>query len=409
MISLKIVVCCLAVLQYSGASLVVNLESYSSSIPTKINNVLDGSKLYIASSDNQDALGKITVSSNGQTKILTQLLNDVDANGYLNGFPVNSDLTIATTNSGQATELLNGYLFISSPDMVKDPNFLVYSLSGQAKTIDRLNNQETTLVILNTRVEKAANDPDTKPFYSTTLEKINQSKTSVLYLYRGVPGDGYTDPTYKESYQKVMFQNPVSLYPNGQPTTPTVFFDTIEPIQYTLRTWYIRAVGGGISFDISQKWKDTKTIQTTNETTTGFIMSQHNTYTYDVMYKNTPGHDGISGYMVSTSDMASDMNVTLCNGINCEAHSFPKSQPVSADFFQYSRNDTLLQVDVVPIADFGNFYLQFFRIEGGASTGGVASSTMAPVSSTKTPETTTKSVARLSVIGVLVVMVMTLL
>ncbi|EGT31140.1 hypothetical protein CAEBREN_18957 [Caenorhabditis brenneri] len=406
---LKIVLCCLAALQFSKASLVVNLESYSSSVPTKINNVLDGSKLYLASSDSLDALGKITVSSNGQTKTLNQLLNDVDAKGYLNGFPVNSDLTIATTNSGQVTDLLNGYLFISSPDMVKDPNFLVYMLSGQGKTIERSNNLETTLVILNTRVEKSANDPDTKPYYSTTLEKINQSKSSVLYLYQGVPGDGYTDPTYQESYQKVMFQNPIELYPTGQPTREKVFFNTIEPIQYTLRTWYIRAVGGGISFDISQKWKDTKTIQTTNETTTGFIMSQHNTYSYNVMYKNTPGHDGISGYMVSTSDMASDMNVVLCNEINCEAHTFLKTQPVSADFFQYSRNDTTLKVNVAQIADFGNFYLQFYRIEGAASTGGVVSSTVAPVTSTNAPETTTKSVAGLSVIGALVVMIKSML
>ncbi|EGT53843.1 hypothetical protein CAEBREN_24595 [Caenorhabditis brenneri] len=353
--SLALILCCFSSLVFCDSSQIVALENYNSTTPTKIQNVLDASKLYLASSDAAAKLGRITVTSNGQSKTLNQLLTDFDANGFHNGFPVNSDLTISTTNSAADTDALNGLLFISSPDMAKDPNFLVYSVRDQVLPIDRSNYNETTLVLLNLHVAKVATDPDTKPFFYTRVDGIKQPENTQLYMYLGVPGDGYTDPKLQANYKKLLFKNPISLLqPIGNPPADTVFFNNIEPIQYTLRSWHIRAVGGGIAFNVSRQWVDSTTYQTTKETTTGFTMSQRNTHHSTVTYKYTPNHDGTSGYMINTGDMFADMNVTSCN-------------------------------------------------EGSVSS--PAQSTASPVTSTQFPDTTTKSVTSLSTILTIAVMI----
>lgn len=130
------------------------------------------SKLYLASSDDAQVLSQITITSNGQTKTLDQLQANVDANGFQNGFPVNSDLTISTANSQDTTVNLSGILFVSSPDMAKDPNFLVYVVADQVRTVDRSTNDETTLVLLNVRNTSRA------PYYNTRVESINQPSVS---------------------------------------------------------------------------------------------------------------------------------------------------------------------------------------------------------------------------------------
>lgn len=407
---LALFVCCFAALVFCDSSQVVSLENYNSPTPTKITNVLDGSKLYLASSDGAAKLSKITVTSNGQSKQLHLLLNDFDANSFHNGFPVNSDLTISTTNTATVTDALNGILFISSPDMAKDPNFLVYVVSDQVKPVDRSNSDETTLVFLNVQVERTAADPDFKPFYNTRVDAISQSKTSQFFMYHGIPTDGYTDPTFKETSAKMIFRNPMSLYKPIN-NADSVFFDNIEPIQFSLRTWHIRVIGGGITFTVSRDWKDSTTYQTTKETTTGYTMSQRNTYSSNVTYKFTPNHDANSGYMINTADMPADLNVTTCNDIDCNTDKFSKNMHVYADLFQTARNDTVLRVDV---ADYGIYYLQYFRIEGNVSS--PTQSTLAPgqsspasVSSTQVPETTTKSVASSSMILAILVMIAKLL
>lgn len=77
------------------------------------------------------------------------------------------------------------------------------------------------------------------------------------------------------------------------------FFDHIEPIQYTLRTWHIRAIGG-ISFKVSQQWVDMSTYQTTAATTTGYTMSQSvsNNSTVNFKYTENAGDGGMFGFMV---------------------------------------------------------------------------------------------------------------
>lgn len=414
--SLALILCCFSSLVFCDSSQIVALENYNSATPTKIQNVLDGSKLYLASSDGAAKLGRITVTSNGQSKTLNQLLTDFDANGFHNGLPVNSDLTISTTNSAAVTDALNGILFISSPDMAKDPNFLVYAVLDQVKPIDRSNYNETTLVLLNIHVAKGATDPDTKPFFYTRVDGIKQPENTQLYMYIGFPGDGYTDPKLQSNYLKLIFKNPVKLLqPIGNPPADTVFFNNIEPIQYTLRSWHIRAVGGGINFDVSRQWMDSETYQTTKETTTGFTMSQRNTHHSNVTFKYTPSHDGTSGYMINTGDMSADMNVTTCNGIDCTSDSFSKNMHVYADPFQNARNDTVLSVDIENIDQYGQYYLQYYRIEGAvssptqSSSSPVTQSSPSPVTSTQYPDTTTKSVSYLSTTLVIAVMISSML
>lgn len=135
---------------------------------------------------------------------------------------MNSDLTIATTNDATTTQALEGYFFISTPDMAKDPNFLVYVVNDKTVTVDRLANTETTLVLLNLRMTKKTTDPVYKSFYNTRVENFVQPKTTKLFFYHNTPVDGYTDPTYKETIMKMIFQNPKSLLPTGNAELDTV-------------------------------------------------------------------------------------------------------------------------------------------------------------------------------------------
>ncbi|UMM31337.1 hypothetical protein L5515_012853 [Caenorhabditis briggsae] len=377
---IPITLCFLAIVRQCTATVVVELYQYNSSNPTKINNVEDGSKLYIAASDKAVILSGITLSSNGITTTLQQILNNFDDNGYSTGLPVNSDITIATTNTQDVTENLSGILFISNPAMAKDPNFLVYVVSDQVKTIDRSANNETTLVLLNKRVEP---DQNYKPFYNSRLDSFVQPATSTFFMYRGVPGDGYSDPTYQETTKRMIFRNPVRMIPSVK-TPDTIFINNIEPIQFSLRSFYVRALGS-IKFNISQEWNDMTTYQTTSETTTGYTMSQRVSDNATINFKNTPNHDGISGFMITTSDMSSNMTVTSCNGIDCKVEVFSKDMPVYADFFQNYPNDTVMYMDHAK-TDFGFYYLQYYRIEGNVSSPTTVTST-----TVQTPETTTKS------------------
>lgn len=397
-----VLILCFGIQLCSSTSQVLELYNFNSTTPTKVNNVQDGSFLYLAASDKVVVLDRITITSNGQTKKLGDLLNNFDANGYSNGYPVNSDLTISTTNTADATDNLSGILFISSPDMAKDPNFLVYVVSDKIQVVDRWNSAETTLVLLNKKAAIANTDPVGKPLYNSRVVGIEQAKTTKLYAYRGTPTDGYTDPSFKDTSFKMIFTNPLTLFPTGNAERDTAFFDNIEPIQFTLRSWHLRAIGGGIKFSVSQEWQDQSTYQTTKETTTGYTMSQKTNDNSTVNYKYTPNHDAMVGFMVTTADMITDMNVTSCNGVDCYRENFSSKMPVIADFFQAKRNDTALYLDHTK-TDNGIFYLQYFRIEGAVSVP-TNSTTSSIISTTPgAPETTTKSVATSSTILVLIV------
>lgn len=363
----------------SATGQVFELYKFAGVGPTKIGNVDNLSKLYLASSDDAQVLSQITITSNGQTKTLDQLQANVDANGFQNGFPVNSDLTISTANSQDTTVNLSGILFVSSPDMAKDPNFLVYVVADQVRTVDRSKNDETTLVLLNVRNTSRA------PYYNTRVESINQPSSTNLLVYHGVPEDGYTDPKFQETSRQLIFQNPVITYFTG--TISSMFFDHIEPIQYTLRTWHIRAIGG-ISFKVSQQWVDMSTYQTTAATTTGYTMSQSvsNNSTVNFKYTENAGDGGMFGFMINTADKQTDMNVTSCYNTDCITEKFVQTMPVYTDIFQYPKNYTTLYMDHTNTNE-GIFYLQYCRSEAAV---GVSSTTPASM------ETTTKTSATIS-------------
>ncbi|CAI2351579.1 unnamed protein product [Caenorhabditis sp. 36 PRJEB53466] len=368
------------------------LSDYTSVDPVSISNVEDGSNLYLVSSDKAKVLSEITLVSNGQSIIASELLGRFDDNGYQKGWPVGKDLMIGTFNTENVTKELNGLLFISSPDMAKDPNFLVYVVKDQTFTVDRSENAETTLVLLNQRVSKTATDPVYKSFYNTRVENFVQPNTTKLYIYRSIPGDGYTDPTYKETVGKLIFTNPVSLLPTENPDANTVFFDNIEPIQYSLMSWHIRAIGG-IKFNVSRNWVDQSTYQTTKETTTGYTMSQLFTYNTTVNLKNNPNHDGTFGMLLTTTELFADVDITMCSGtVECQSLPLDHNVGVVADFFQWSQNTTNLYI-VPTKVDSGIYYIQYFRIEGNLLSSLTTVSSSVPTTTTQSVPTTTQSVA----------------
>lgn len=160
----------------------------------------NGSKLYLCSSDGPIALSKITVTSNGRTVSLDQLLV---SSGFLNGWSVNSDLTISTSNTPDVTNNLGGIIFISTRQMARDPNFLVYSIQEANKVISRPTNSETTLVLLNSQPN------------SCRISNIAQPDSTKLFIYHGIPEAGYNNSEYQATASKLIFTNPIKSWPSG--------------------------------------------------------------------------------------------------------------------------------------------------------------------------------------------------
>lgn len=53
----------------------------------------------------------------------------------------------------------------------------------------------------------------------------------------------YGDIDNVATLNKKIFSNPLKFFPtDNQPSS--VFFDNIDPIQYSLNVWFMRAVGG---------------------------------------------------------------------------------------------------------------------------------------------------------------------
>uniref|UniRef100_A0A8R1IQG4 Uncharacterized protein n=1 Tax=Caenorhabditis japonica TaxID=281687 RepID=A0A8R1IQG4_CAEJA len=336
------------------------LKVFNNTTFTRVPNVLAGSKLYLASFDLMVQLAKITLLSDGNTITLDKLVKRIDNDGFQIGWPISSDLFISTSNPENVTEALTGGIFLITPTMAKDPNLLVYVVRG-SMTLDRSNSPNSTIVFLNLHIPNNGN-PAYMGFTHTRVENIIQPKTTSISFYSGEPDDYYGDVENKNTTNKRIFANPL-LIGNPQIDSP-IFFENIDPIQYSLEVWVMRAVGP-IKLDVSDIYVDTTSIQSNASTVTGMSNSQLFTYNSSVNFLPATENIGTSGIMVAT-DLFSRSNVSVTlNGNNqmSETLKFP-SENVRNNISTLPWLVESIQIVPSNIIS-GIYFVQYFRIVSG--------------------------------------------
>lgn len=362
-------------LAFSSTSTSHRLSFFKNPTATPIK-VEDGSKIYLASRDKALLLSKITLTSNGNNITLNKLLTNFDDNGFMNGWPVNSDLTISTTNNATVTEELKGELFICTPTMAVDPEFFVYVVRN-SKVIDRTMKYMSTIVFLNTYNPTTDGMPHYAGFQHIRVENIVQPSTSYIYFFRAEPDDYYSDLTNVNNTKKMIFTNPLRYTLAGNPQVN--FFNTIDPLQFSQSVWF-RGIGG-FKMTVSDTYVDTTNIAVGAATVTGMSNSQLMTNISQVAFK-TPGNNryGGSGYVLST-DLFTQSNLTVqVNGLAPQADTYTVSgqQNKVDDFHEFTYQAVSLQLQPSSLVA-GTYYLQYFNIDNGPVTAAPPSTAAPPM------------------------------
>ncbi|CAL2042159.1 unnamed protein product [Caenorhabditis brenneri] len=373
----------------SSSSTTHQLSVFENAEPTKIK-VEDGTKVYLASRDKALPLSRITLTSNGKSTTLDKLLTNFDANGFMNGWPVNSDLTISTKNSANVTKELKGMLFICTPAMAADPNFLVSVPRGKT-VIDRSLKDLTTIVFLATVNPSTDGLPHYAGFRHIRVENIVQPATSSIYFYRFLPDDYYTDVANINTTKNNIFSNPLRHTLAGNPQVN--FFNKIDPLQFSETMWF-RGVGG-FQLTVSDSYVDTTNIGVGAATVTGMSNSQLMTNTSQVTFVSLGNNRyGASGYVLST-ELFDTSNLTVqVNGAPPQTDSYTVSgqQDVRDDFHEF--NWQALNLQLQPNGLFsGIYYLQYFNIDNGAFTDAPTVVTSTPVASSSPPVVSSSTAA----------------
>ncbi|EGT53881.1 hypothetical protein CAEBREN_05194 [Caenorhabditis brenneri] len=365
----------------SSSSTTHQLSVFGNAEPTKIK-VEDGSNVYLASRDKALPLSRITLTSNGNSTTLDKLLNNFDANSFMKGWPVNSDLTISTKNNANVTKELKGMLFICTPAMAADPNFLVSVPRGKT-VIDRSLNDLTTVVFLATVNPSTDGMPHYAGFKHIRVENIVQPATSSIYFYRFLPDDYYTDVANVNTTRNNIFSNPLRHTLAGNPQVN--FFNKIDPLQFSETMWF-RGVGG-FQLTVSDSYVDTTNIGVGAATVTGMSNSQLMTNTSQVTFVSLGNNRyGASGYVLST-DLFDTSNLTVqVNGAPPQTDSYTVSgqQNVRDDFHEFKWQASNLQLQPTGLFS-GIYYLQYFNIDNGAFTDAPTVVTSTPVASSSPP------------------------
>ncbi|PIC37651.1 hypothetical protein B9Z55_016206 [Caenorhabditis nigoni] len=354
---------------FSASSTIHKLSSFVNTVATPIPGVLDGSKIYLSSRDKAAYLGRITLTTQGASKTLLNLLNDFDDAGLPKGWTVNSDLTIATTNSEGLTKNLTGELLFVTPTMAKDPNFLVVP-ARSAMTLDRSTAKDTTIVFLAAHAQNADGVPDYAGFNHIRVENIAQPPGTTLSFYRYLPNDNYQDVTNLDTIQRRIFSNPLSYFVDG--TMQSTFFTQIDPLQFSQSSVWFRGVGG-FKLNVSDSYVDTSAIQTGAVTVTGMSNNQLGSVNSNVNFMSAGDNRmGTSGYVVTT-ELFGDSQLglqlkgqgTLSSTVQVNGTTIGK---------QEAQNWPASSLQLMPSNAFiGIYYTQYFNTDNGPITTAVPS------------------------------------
>uniref|UniRef100_A0A1I7T2W7 Hyphal_reg_CWP domain-containing protein n=1 Tax=Caenorhabditis tropicalis TaxID=1561998 RepID=A0A1I7T2W7_9PELO len=172
---------------------VLKLTLFTNSVNSMVNGVEDGSRLYLASGDDNKYLKNINVTS-GSTWITLDQLNDFNDDGTPKFLTIDGFLTITTSNEDTVTGSLTGYLYLPTREQAKDPDFSVYVIKT-SHTVSTAA-MKSTVVILNTGITRK----------TSLVTGINQSPNTNIYFQWGIPPVDWHDVT-----NNTFFRNEIVL------------------------------------------------------------------------------------------------------------------------------------------------------------------------------------------------------
>ncbi|CAO4375964.1 unnamed protein product [Caenorhabditis nigoni] len=244
---------------------VLILKDYQNGTNYQINNVEEGGNLYVASNDAVASLNNIQLTTGGKTYLLSDLAA-VQPDGIPSKITIAGGLTVTTTNTDSATNVLTGYLYITTAQQAQDPSFGVYVITGTHNIA--LSGAQATTVILNTELVTPPDDVD-RSEKTTYVSDLTMGTTQSVIFQWGIPGS-------KQATNNQFFKNPFSYNnydSNGNVLNTTqLFFDHVEPLQIGLDYWYITS-SGSVSMTMKNTYVPNHNYTTTAVSTTGLVVS----------------------------------------------------------------------------------------------------------------------------------------
>lgn len=379
------------------------LKNYLAGATTNFDYVEHGAQLYLASNDDNSFLKNIEVISGGIVTTLDTM------NGYVAGhtpisLTITGGLSLRNTNNNTITNVLTGYLYVTTKSQADDPTFSVYVLrSKQAITTI---NQNSTVVILNTELISDSVDVD-RPLKTSYVTAINQSPDTDMNFHWGIPAANWTIVKNNQFFENPLYLN--SYDENGKFYNATkAFFNNIEPLQVGLDYWYITTKGSAVALIMENKYVSSHDYTTTAVNTTGLIVNNFIYREHIVNFLLDYTRSRTVGTLISTLPISKDyisfylsedrgsMIVQNYNQITYVQHALLTTQMQASKL-------TINSTSILP----GVFYCQYYGFTGdilpltSSTAMPSTSTTQTNTFSTTTVVTTTKLSSSYSIIQVL--------
>ncbi|EFO87355.1 hypothetical protein CRE_31433 [Caenorhabditis remanei] len=380
---------------------ILYLKKFPSGVTYTFDAVETGARLYIASNDDDSYLKNIQISTNGNKKLkeikfivpLFRLdqLNNFNNNDTPKSLVITNGLTLRSTNIDTITNVLTGYLYVTTKIQADDPTFSVFVIKTKT-TVFTTGAAKSTAVILNTELISDSPDLD-KPLKTSYVSAINQSPEIDLRFHYDIPGFNWTYITINQFFENPLYIDNVNFDTGYVYNATRQYFDNVEPLQIGLDYWYL-TTNGAVSMVLENKYVSNHVYTTTSVNATGLIV---NNYIYqqhvvnfllDYTYSRTVG-TLITTFPNSVNYISFDLQPDDGNGIqqNFNINATVK-HALMTTYFQASKL-TINSTSLFP----GTFYCQYYGYTGGLAP--VTTTTVAPstVTSTEASSTTTTTVA----------------
>uniref|UniRef100_A0A1I7TPY7 GH131_N domain-containing protein n=1 Tax=Caenorhabditis tropicalis TaxID=1561998 RepID=A0A1I7TPY7_9PELO len=339
---------CISLEAVNAIPQVLQLTKFRNFADSMVNGVEDGTRLYLASSDDNRYLRNINVTS-GSTWITLDQINDINDDGTPKFLTIDGFLTVSTTNNDTITGSLRGYLYLPTRLQAKDPDFSVYVIKT-THTVSKAA-MKSTVVTLNTDL-KGAIEID-QPRKTSYVTGIDQSPNTNIYFQWGIPPVNWHEVT-----NNTFFRNGIQL--KNETTETKYFFDHIEPLQVGLDYWYFTVIGP-VNMNLENK----------------FVNNQNTTSAYI-------NNDYLGIFMQYQYGLIS-------NELN-------HSSETDTYFYTYDQARMLTVVSGSPLP--GDFYIQYFTFPGDLlPITSTPATTLAPTTGTTTSSVVSTSTVMTSTKG----------
>ncbi|CAL2042157.1 unnamed protein product [Caenorhabditis brenneri] len=386
---------------------IFQLNKYSTGSTVTFDYVEHGAKLYLASNDDNSFLKNIEIISGGTITTLDTI------NGYTAGYTpmsltITGGLSLRTTNNDTITNVLTGYLYVTTKEQADDPSFAVYVLKNrQAITTP---DKKSTVVILNTELVTDSTDID-KPLKTSYVTAINQSPDTNMRFHWGFPAANWTNVTINQ-----FFENPLYIdnydFDGKLYNSTKAFFDNVEPLQIGLDCWYITTDGPAVAMILESKYVSNHVYTTTSVNATGLIVNSLIYKQHEVNFLLDYTRTRTVGTLISVFPISDDyisFYLSENNGGQI-VQSYNKKTNIKHGLLTTYMQASKLTINSTSIFP-GVFYCQYYGFTGDlvpvTSTVVQTSSTISSTSavSTSTVVTTTKSSSTQSIIQILCITV----